>query len=301
MLKKKDISIIIPHYESYKGLRCLLDTIPNLINVQVIVVDDNSKDISEIEIIKNSYDHVKFIHNETGRKGAGVARNIGLNLAEGEWILFADSDDYFTSKAFETILSDINVVKPDVDLIYYKPTSIDLASGITSNRHLVYEELIKKNTSNSPRYEDIRYLFFVPWSKLIRRDLINRFEINFDEVLASNDVMFSTKTGHYARNIEVRDSIIYCVTKSPGTLTARNDKNVIDSRYKVMIDYNKFLNKVGKNSYQVSVLQIAMRYKEAMNIIRFFDLILLSIKYRFKLFPNGYWNNKLKSKFFNVN
>lgn len=300
MLKKKDISVIIPHYESYTGLKILLDTIPNLANIQIIVVDDNSKDISEIEKIKSEFNHVIFTRNDTDREGAGVARNIGLELAEGEWILFADSDDYFTDEAFENILNDIQIVKSDIDIIYYKPTSIDLDSGLVSNRHLVYEDLVENYKDTLSINEDIRYLFFVPWSKLVRRDLITRFEIKFDEVLASNDVMFSTKTGHHARNIEVRDSIIYCVTKSAGTLTGRSDRNIMGSRYKVIIDYNKFLNKVGKNYYQVSVLQIVMRYKAAMNIIRLFDLILLSIIYGFKWFPKGYWNNKIKSIFFNV-
>jgi hypothetical protein len=46
---------------------------------------------------------------------------------------------------------------------------------------------------------NLRLLFSVPWAKLIKKDLIDRHNISFEEILASNDINFSVKTGYYAQ------------------------------------------------------------------------------------------------------
>ena len=81
-------------------LRCL-GSIPIREDVQVIVADDNS-DITEVDDVNlfslpEKYPHVEFIwgKNENGRKGAGYARNLGLEKAKGKWLVFADADDFF--------------------------------------------------------------------------------------------------------------------------------------------------------------------------------------------------------------
>ena len=90
----KKFSIIIPNYNKEEYVEETLDSIFNQTykNFEVIVIDDASSDNS-IEKIKN-YD-VKLFH--TNRKMAGGARNVGLDNATGDYILFLDSDDYFTT------------------------------------------------------------------------------------------------------------------------------------------------------------------------------------------------------------
>lgn len=92
------ISIIIPHYNSTLSLKYLLSTIPDKPEIQVIVVDDRSTLDNERydKLIKTvRRENILFLRNTSENKGAGVCRNIGLNYAKGEWILFSDSDDYF--------------------------------------------------------------------------------------------------------------------------------------------------------------------------------------------------------------
>ena len=75
------ISIIIPHYNTPALLKRLLDSIGFHEDVQIIVIDDNStKDISLYQAVQKEYqsDHTIFLKNDSGKKGAGAARNIGL-------------------------------------------------------------------------------------------------------------------------------------------------------------------------------------------------------------------------------
>ena len=102
-LKKSfKLSIIIPHYNTSDLLEKLLSTIPKDKNIEVIVIDDKSQDkhIEDIEDLKTEEKYIDFLFlkNQTLKKGAGTCRNIGLDHAQGEWVLFADADDYFADK-----------------------------------------------------------------------------------------------------------------------------------------------------------------------------------------------------------
>lgn len=118
----KEISIIIPHYNSYKKLERLLKSIPlDNLKVEVIVVDDNSKDEEIYKNLQLEFKNVIFLKNKSSNKGAGGARNEGLKIASGKWLLFADADDYFESGAFKKVFSNIDKKE---DIIYFKPTSV---------------------------------------------------------------------------------------------------------------------------------------------------------------------------------
>ncbi len=91
-------SIIIPHHDSARLLSKLLRSIPWPLAPEVIVVDDASceEERREVKRLQSEY---AFIYNEIERHTAGAARNVGLQLAHGEWLLFADADDYFLPEA----------------------------------------------------------------------------------------------------------------------------------------------------------------------------------------------------------
>jgi hypothetical protein len=73
----------------------------------------------------------------------------------------------------------------------------------------------------------------VPWSKVYSRRFLSEHELCFEEVLASNDVMFSVMAGHLAKEIKVEDKCFYCVTKHSGSLTQNFSEDIIESRYDV--------------------------------------------------------------------
>lgn len=232
----KWISVIIPHYNSIELLEKLINSIPEEPSIEIIVVDDKStKDIDRIHALEermNSKGQV-FLHNVTEKKGAGTCRNIALEVATGEWVLFADADDYFLDNAFDNIRKACELNK---DLVYFPPTSIYLEDGKVADRHVDYEKWVT-NYKENPSLENellLRYKFLIPSNKLIKRCAIG--EVRFDEVMASNDVMFSTKMAYKVRNIGVYTQPIYCLTKSANTLTTKKSKENLEIRVKVFVD-----------------------------------------------------------------
>ena len=107
-------TIIIPHYNTPKLLYRCLDSIPNREDIQIIVVDDNSDNDKRPQISKPNLEIVYLSKEES--KGAGRARNIGLTKAAGEWLIFADADDFYLNGALD--LCD-KYLKTKYDIIYF--------------------------------------------------------------------------------------------------------------------------------------------------------------------------------------
>lgn len=256
-----NISIIIPHYQSFDMLMKCLDSVPVTDYIQVIVIDDKSPDWNKYEKqLETKYLHVIFV-KMSQNCGAGAARNHGLRLAEGKWLMFADADDYFLPNAF-TIIKKYN--ESNADIIFFEVNSIDLATGKISDRHQHNNGFIEAYIPNKIETEDnLRFRCYAPWGKMIRRTVVTSHRIQFDEVKYSNDVMFSAKVGYYANKIEVIKQPIYCITTSANSLTRKMTAEAIICRYKVSVNFHLFLRDIGKKRYQGIILRyfvLALKY-----------------------------------------
>ena len=97
---KYDVSFVIPVYNVEKFLKDCLDSILNqkydINKIEIILINDGSKDNS-LEICKNyenKYNNIKLIDKKN--EGVSVARNVGIENAEGKYILILDSDDFIS-------------------------------------------------------------------------------------------------------------------------------------------------------------------------------------------------------------
>ncbi len=228
-------SIIIPHKNTPKLLQRCLDSIPQREDLEVIVIDDNSDpEIVDFDNFpgKDRQD-TTIIFDKCG-KGAGRARNVGLEHVKGKWLLFADADDYFYPEAF----FELDKLKDsDYDIVYFYCNSRDGKTGELIPDRGPY---IKRGIDTLD-YDLLRYKSYSPWGKLIKRKLVYLNHLTFDEVIASNDVMFSTKAGHYAKKISTISTPLYCTTKNEWSLVYSPDINKIKSRIKVASRLNDFL------------------------------------------------------------
>jgi len=240
----KQLSIIIPHFNSVNLLKNLIKSIPINDEIEVIVIDDNStKDLNELERLQLNpeFRHVTFLTNDTGIQSAGTCRNIGLDVAKGEWVLFADADDFFVEDFYQIVQK---YFESNYDVVLFSPTSIYIDTNQLSTRHIQYENLIKNymNKDSLKNEAKLRYEYVVPWSKLIKRSFIEENNIKFDEVIAMNDIMFSTKVGYYMGRYLVSSEVIYCATRNRGSLTMMMTKEVHDSRVDSLIKRFNFVN-----------------------------------------------------------
>lgn len=167
-------SIIIPNYNKEKYIQKCLDSIFNQdiekSKYEVIVIDDGSTDNS-IKII-NSYDIKLF---QTFRSGAGGARNLGIERASGEYIIFLDSDDYLTNN---NVLSKLDKIVINQDVIFL---------NFTRNTFGNFELIQDKNESISEKIENTRFLGCP--TKCFKKSLIG--DIRFTEKCLYEDVNFT--------------------------------------------------------------------------------------------------------------
>lgn len=244
-LKKKEkplVSIIVPHYQSFDLIQDLLRSIPTDDRLELIVVDDKSGDSKNI---KKLAEQIKerggiFLENTSVKKGAGVCRNIGLNVASGEWILFADADDFFIPGAFDLVFAYTDATE---DQVCFRPCSIYQGTKEPGTRHLRYEALVKNYASEPSRLHELklRYEFYGPVSRMIRAEMLKRENIRFEEIGSSEDVMFSVQAGYYAKSIRAVDSCIYCITCSQNSLSTAHDQKRFLLAARVNARYCRFL------------------------------------------------------------
>lgn len=255
-------SIIVPHKDSVKYLLRLLDSIPNNDDIQIIIIDDNS-DIQVVKQLQNTElnNNIDIVFCDIS-KGAGGARNIGLSKAKGKWILFADADDYFSNN-FSSLIKKYR--DSEYDIIYFGTDSIT-SEAKRSYRHERYMKLVVDYLDDKNKEDALKYYFTPPWGKMISRELIEKNNIQFDEVIASNDVMFSLQLARVTNKISATTEVLYVITLSKGSVTNIISIKHFESKFRAALKANNFLCSIRKKKYQQSVLYfLARSYKFGFN------------------------------------
>jgi glycosyltransferase involved in cell wall biosynthesis len=283
MIPDITFTIIITHKNIPDLLQRCLDSIPRRGDIQIIVVDDNS-DENKVDFSKFpglGDKHVEIYFTKEG-KGAGYARNVGLEHAKGKWLLFADADDFFTENAFEYLFAEIN--SPH-EIVYFKVTScysdtLEPADrGDKVNRFI--DDFIDKRKQSEGL---IRCKWQMPWGKMIKSKYIQEQNIRFDEVTVSNDAMFSLLAGYYASSVSAVNGIIYCTTVNRGSLTNIMDRQILTIRYIVALRCNQFRRKHGLSKYQSIITFYYLVYSVRYGIGTFCKFLKLAFHYKMNPF-----------------
>src|SRR5699024_11663319 len=86
------------------------------------------------------------------------------------------------------------------DIVFFSPESINLINNGKSKRHEKYKRLVENynKVTNTKNERLLRYTYYVPWSKLYLTSFLKKNNIQFQEEIVSNDVLFSTISDHLA-------------------------------------------------------------------------------------------------------
>ena len=139
-------SIIVPAYNSSTFIRKCIESVLNqtYVGFELIIVDDGSQD-NTLEICRAYAEkdpRVKALHKENG--GHTSARNEGLKSATGEYVLFLDSDDWFSKETLECCCNSIVMNKPDVLIFRMEnsdgttPYKVRISDGCYTIRDMVH-------------------------------------------------------------------------------------------------------------------------------------------------------------------
>ena len=210
-------SVIIPVYNSEKTIeRCLKSLLDQgREDLQIITVDDGSKDRSGEIIREMAKDHpaIEYIYQENA--GVSCARNKGLDHAKGTYVSFVDSDDFVEPDYFEAMDR-----AGDCDLLTFAHRAIGKSPDVTE----LFEVLDTLDNS----FDRLKLLLssrriMSPWDKRFRREIIEEKKIRFIQGMhIGEDFNFCMAYAMHSEHIEtIRDKIIVFDVSNENSLSRK--------------------------------------------------------------------------------
>ncbi|WHS05442.1 glycosyltransferase family 2 protein [Ligilactobacillus salivarius] len=242
---QKTISIIIPVYNGEKRIRYCIDSIINqkVPNVEIIVVNDGSTDKTAQILASYSSRYkglVKVFSQEN--KGVSSARNKGIELALGNWIMFVDVDDYLEPNTLKRIIEYKKL--NDFDLIiagfYLKDEVRD------TSKYKIQEFHDRKDIGNLLIQDQwTQHIpLKVPSGKLFKTELIKKLKLKFNENFSiAEDTMFVTEYYMHIQNLVYFCGPFYVYWRSVNSLSTIGIADLVEltkARMEVLKIQKKF-------------------------------------------------------------
>ena len=217
------ISVVVPFYNS-------IDYVLNAIrylkyqtfdSFEVILVDDGSEDKRKLDVEVAIRDDERFYLITQIHSGAGEARNYGLKLAKGKYIIFLDADDKYDRCLLEKLF--LSATKWNSDIALCNATSEGNASwSVLRVAHLRCERASKEELKD----EIFQISSPAPWNKLIRTSLVRKNGIKFLTIQNSNDLTFTYSALARAEMVSwVDEPLIQYSRSNPASIQKQKDKN----------------------------------------------------------------------------
>lgn len=221
-------SIIIPVYKVESYLEECVNSVlhQTFSNIEVILVDDGSPDrcpqICDDYAEKDS--RVWVIHQKNS--GLSMARNAGLKAAQGEYILFLDSDDYYLTDRFLEVVRE-HIGSADLDVIFHRRRKFDETTDTMKKKPSPYaEELIQEQDAGRlfKLLSEKNQLDASAALKVLRRAFLIENELYFEPGLLSEDVEWFFRLAHCVKTATVINEVAYCYRLRSGSITHNKSK-----------------------------------------------------------------------------
>jgi hypothetical protein len=236
--KGRQFSVIIPAHNAERTLRRAVESVVNAMETvaadaviasrrqggaeneeaaplfEILIVENGSEDATEFIARSLQAEYSDCVCLLKSEKGVSNARNRGLEEAEGEQILFLDADDYFTEDAGPVLRDSLHFTGTDL-IIYSYEAGSKLLHVCPGEGERFYgqelEEISVRMISNPTRYTSV-------WSKIFRRECIERLNLRFDPSLRlSEDSLFVIRYLQGCRRIRLIDRPFYHYSTEAGS------------------------------------------------------------------------------------
>ena len=216
----KLLSIIVPMYNMSKYLASCLDSLVNQnidkAEYEIILIDDGSTD-NTLDIAKeyaSKYDNIKVITKENG--GVSSARNLGIDISEGEYIWFVDSDDFISSNCLAFIKRIIIENTPEFISMAYKKVNEDYNDVSSSVPSLSFKI-----------FNNVRLTSATVCATILKADIIKHHNIRFNEKIKYGEdslfqyYVFLFRNGSLP-SIHINNSLYYYRQRGDSSLNTKS-------------------------------------------------------------------------------
>lgn len=256
------VSVIIPVYNVEKTLGRCIDSIINqtMKDIEIILVDDGSQDNSGVicDTYASKYNNIYVIHKEN--EGLGPTRNIGTDVAKGEFIYHCDSDDWVEPTMLEDAY--LNAVNNDAQATIF---GYRLFTQVGDS--LKEYGVVSGHAADYRTKEDIRSFFInnlnnayftqSACNRLVKRDFLEKNQIKFKPYRRSQDVAFSLDLFDKLEKLSVMSNTYYNYVIEPGKFKGRNFEEMIDIYLDIYKELRNSVNQWGMLSdYNENVLSL---------------------------------------------
>lgn len=198
-MRKTIFSVIIPAYNAERFIeRCIdsVSTVKNTEEYEIIVINDGSTDSTQDILDRKAHEiiNMQVLHIENN--GVSYARNQALSMAEGEFIIFLDADDYLLNMWYETAMEGVH---KNCDFVVYdfvkkyEDGKEERVNYHLSNDRAEFEALLLTSDLMNPC-----------WSRIYRKSIIERNHVRFDEAVSiGEDFLFTLEYFQCCKSVSV--------------------------------------------------------------------------------------------------
>ena len=246
------VTVVVPVYNVEKYLDRCIDSIVNQTykNLEIILVDDGSPDncpkMCDDWAEKDS--RIKVIHKKN--TGLGMARNSGMEIAEGDYILFVDSDDYIALSTIEKCV--VEFKKTNADVVMFGRFNV-LPDGNIKEKHIMTEQYV---FSGDSVINDILPGMFTyargtgvsSCCKMYSLNIIKESNIKYksEREIISEDAFFILELFKYVKRVAIIPESFYYYCQNSGSLTTSYKKDRQEKNNSFLL---KSLEKIKSNNY----------------------------------------------------
>ena len=218
---KKIVSVLIPVFNAEKfAERCVRSAAKDLEDeIEIVVIDDGSDDRSP-DIVKslcNEYRNIRF-YEKTNENNIYAVRKKLIELAQGEYLMFLDSDDYWTENAATDI---VEAAKEGADIILFGSNTVNLDGQIIGNNAASIRAMKNKSVADlcHELCRDNKYNAL--WNKCIKADLLRDNRLLTERNMSmGEDALILLAAVAEAETLSVKDAVVYNYRKNPDGASA---------------------------------------------------------------------------------
>lgn len=265
-------SIVIPIYNVEKYLKKCLESVleQSIDDYELILVDDGSPDGCGklCDQFAHKYDCIKVVHKQNG--GLSSARNAGLDIAVGSYVIFLDGDDFWDDKdALKNIKN--NIEETDADLLvfpvkrfYEEENRYTYTLNVETDRN----QIVSRDVNNAIKYMLENNIYRASaCNKVVRKSIIELHQLRFKVGYLSEDMDWCGDLLLYCRKFDFYENPFYCyLQQRAGSITTgKTEKLVADKLYMIEKGYEQ-AKKLTKGEKTLLASYYAYEYSVALGV-----------------------------------